>query len=582
MKRPFLYMSLASFSVVAFALVGCDQKRGYAELSEKPLEKASAAIPTKAPSLITLNAIFPYGMISKALTDALPTNTPISGGQQFCMDVTDTVQQSVNRIVPGDNGDVGNFLKKAVGAVAKVVTDIVTVQRVRNLCTDLHYQANITRSGPVTVTPMPNGLRLTVPVSVDGSAGLGGDLAAWLKLDKKNFRGGILAIADIEMNIGEDWCPLIKATPDFNWTDKAQFEVAHNFWIDVDSQAGPKIKEAMQDAALKIPSLISCERVKDLVAPVWHTYEVPLPAIMGQAGLVSITPQRVGFSGLSYTPAGAQLALMLTAETEVKLDTAGTIPPTPRPKQTPVTKSPDSTKRPQLQIERVALRMPVAKPPGEPPVIALNSKPLELPRLEKISAQQNALNLSIPVIASYSSIDRLVADHVVGKVFQGDAGGSVATAKILKTTVYPSGDRLVIGVQFESKVTKPKSLAPQGWVYVVAKPQFDVATQTLTLTNVVFSRAIDNDFWNALSFLFQSKIRAAITDAAKLDLRKDITAARAVLRKQLLDGAAKEGINLALDDQFLGVTGLALTQDGIQIVLSLKGTSNIIVLNKPV
>lgn len=574
MKQRLFYASLVSLSIVAIGLTGCSQEKGYADLSEKPPEQANAALPTKAQSLITLNALFPYGMISKAFTDALPASTVLNGRQHICVDVTEQVQQSVQRAV---GGDVGKFL----GQVAKIVTDIVTVQQVRNACLDLDYQANVTRSGPVTFTPLPTGLRLTIPVSVDGSAGFAGDLAKVLKLDKKNFRGAIIATADIDMGINEDWCPVIKAVPDFVWSDRAQLEVMGKFWIDIDSEAGPKIKAAMQDAASKIPGLISCQRVKDLVAPVWHTYEVALPKIMGQTGLVTITPQRVGFSGLNYTPAGVQLALMLTAETQVKLEPAGTGASSLATTQGPANKPEDVTKRPQLPIGRVAAQVPSAVPAGDPPVIALDSKPLELPKLEKIPPQQNSLNLSIPVLASYQSIDQLVASKAVGQVFEGRAAGTTATVKILKTAFYPSGDRLVVGVQFESKITKPKSLAPQGWIYLVAKPQFDVATQTMTLTNVDFSRAIDNDAWNALSFLFQSKIRTAIANAAKLDLRKDITDARAGLRKQLLESAAKEGINLALDDQFVGLTGLALTKDGIQIVLSLKGTSNIIVLNKP-
>ena len=510
-------------------------------------------------------------MISKALTEALPANTPLGGRQHFCMDVTEEVKKSVKRTI---GGDIGEFL----GSVAKIITDIVTVTQVRNACLDLDYQANVTRSGAVTVTPLPTGLRLTVPVSVDGSAGFAGDLASFLKLDKKNFRGAIVASADIEMDINEDWCPVIKAVPDFIWADKAQLEVAHNFWIDLDSEAGPKIKAAMQDAASKIPGLISCQRVKDLVAPVWHTYEIPMPTIMGQTGLVTITPQRVGFSGLSYTPAGARLALMLTAETQVKLDAAGAnAAPAPVSANKPL----DITKREQVPIQRIALNVPKADPADAPPVIMLNSKPLELPKLEKIPAQQNSLNLAVPVIVSYQSLDQLVASKAVGQAFEGSAAGTTASVKILKTVVYPSGDRLVVGVQFESKISKPKSLAPQGWVYLVAKPQFDVATQTLTLNNVDFSRAIDNDVWNALSFLFRSKIRSAITEAAKLDLRPSITTARAGLRKQLLEGAAKEGINLTLDDQFVGLTGLALTKDGIQVVVGFKGASNIIVLNKP-
>lgn len=546
-------------AILILVLNGC-QKTGYVELTAKPPLQANASLPTKVESLITVNALFPYQMISKALTEALPASTPVSGRQHMCMDVEKQVQQTIEEKIGGDVG-------KLLGGVAKFVTKVVTVGQVSNLCLDLDYQASITRSGPVTVNPLATGLRLSVPVSVDGSAGFAGDLARFLKLDKKNFRGAIVASTNIEMGINEDWCPVIKAAPDFVWANKAELEVAGKFWIDVDSQVGPAINDAMKSAAAKIPELISCQRVKDLVSPIWHTYDVRLPVIMEQGGRLIITPQRVGFSGLSYTAAGAQLALMLTAETKVAIS--------------PLDAGPGKVER-AVSIDSKPVD-PAKAGPGiiGPAARGTVDKVEYLPRLEKISAQQNSLNLAIPISVSYQSIDQLLAIKAIGQTFAGSAAGTDVSIKIVKTTVYPSKDRLVIGMQFESKITKPRSLAPQGWVYFVASPKFDVATQTLTLTNVDFSRILDNDLWNAMSFLLQSKIRSTITDAAKIDLRPEITKARASLRKDLFEAAAKEGITMKLDDEFVGLTGLALTQDGLQIVVGFKGSANMVVLNKP-
>ena len=557
MKAQKCWIIATIVTLSPFFLDGC-QKTGYVELSEKPPLLPSAAFPTKAQSNITLNALFPYQTISKALTDALPASTPISGRQHICMDVERQVQQTIEERIGGDVG-------KIFGGVAKFITKVVTVGQVSNLCVDVDYQANITRSGPVTVNPLPEGLRLSVPISVDGSAGFAGDLASFLKLNKKNFRGTIIAGTNIEMAIDENWCPIIKAEPDFIWANKAELEVAGKFWIDVDSQAGPAINDAMRHASARLPELISCQRIKDLVAPIWHTYDVEFPAIRGQGGRVIITPQRVGFSGLSYTPVGAQLALMVVAETKVAIS-----PLDLGPGKVELAVSVDSK-----PVDPAKAGPGVVGPAARGKV----DKVEYLPRLEKISALQNSLNLSIPVVVSYQSLEQLLAGKAVGQTFAGALAGADASIKIIKTSVFPSGDRLIIGVQFESKITKPKSLAPQGWIYLAAKPKFDIATQTLTLTEVDFSRVLDNDLWNALSFLFQSKIRTAITDAVKLDLRPEIAASRARLRKELLAAAAKEGINMKLDDNFVGLTGVALTRDGLQIVVGFKGSANMVVLD---
>ncbi len=565
------WLGMGVVGIASLTLNGCGKTR-YTELSEKPALHATAAIPTTAQSLVTLNALFPYDMIATALTDALPASTPLEGRQNVCMNVTEQVQQHVQRQIGGDIG-------KLFGEVAKFVTDVVTVGQVRNACLDVDYRATIVRSGPVTVTPMATGLRLAVPVSVEGSAGFAGDLAQFFKLDKKNFRGAIVASADIEMAINEDWCPVIKVEPNFTWVNNAELEVIGKFWINIDSEAGPKIKDAMRDAAGRMPDLISCQRVKQLVAPMWRAYQIAFPPIMGQKGLVTITPQRVGFSGFSYTPAGAQLALMLTADTQLTLDTdeVGT---------TSAVAMPEASAQllEQRTVPAVASNGRVGKveSAASKPAMAVQKTALELPKLETIPVQQNSLNLAVPIHISYNSLNQLIATKAVGRTFSGSAAGTSASIKILKTEVYPSGDRLIVGVQFESKVTQPKSIAPQGWVYLIAKPTFDVATQTLRLREVEFSRAIDNDVWNALSFLFQSQIRAAITAGAAFDLRPGIVTTRAALHRQLREVVAKDGINIGLNDEFVGLTGLAMVQDGIQVVIGLRGSANIIVLNRPV
>lgn len=529
----------ASLSCVVIGLaslvIGCGKKE-YGELAERPSEQAAPAVPVKEESLITLNALFPYETLSQALTAALPATIPLQGREPVCMNVERQVQKTVEEAIGGDVG-------KLFGGVARIITKVVTVGQVEKLCLDVDYRATIRRDGNVIVSQNGDAVRLSVPIRADGQAGFTGDLAGFLKLDKKNFRGALTATADVRLGVDENWCPTVSATPDFSWRDKAELEVAGKFWINIDAQAGPEIKKAMNDAAAKIPSIVTCEQIKQLVQPIWHEYAVPLPAIAGQPGLVVLTPQRVGFSGLSYTPTGTQLAMMLTAQTEVRLGTA-----------------------------------PVA---AAAPASGVSVKELQLPKLEKIPAQQNTLKLAVPITASYASLQSLASAALVDKPFEGKTEAVSASVTVKEVKVYPSGERLVVGVRFESKISKPQSLAPQGWVYLLAKPRFDLQTQTLSLTEADFSRIIDNDLWNVLSFLFQDQIRKAVENAARLDLRPKIADARTVLRKELASAAAKEGINIDLKDDFLGLSRVAVTDAGVQVVVGLEGTANVVVLNRP-
>lgn len=527
---------LLTTSVALLILAGGCGEKGFRELAERPVEQAAPPSPTRVESVITLNALFPYEMLSKALTDALPAAIPLKGREPVCMNVEQQVQQTVQQRV---GGDVGKFL----GSVVRIVTKVITIGQVTNLCLDVDFEASIKRDGNVVVSQIPNGVRMSVPVSIDGNAGFVGALANFLKLNKKNFRGALTAQADITLGVNEDWCPTVTATPDFSWRDKAQLEVAGKFWINVDNEAGPEIKKAMNMAVAKIPNLLTCERIKELVRPIWHVYDVILPSISGQTGRVTVIPQRVGFSGLSYTPTGAQLAMMLTAKTEVLVGNA------------------------QVNTS--------VNPSGQAALL------IPLPKLETIPHQQNALNLSVPIVVTYESLGKLMSDALVGKTFEGKTESASASVTVRETKVYPSGDKLVIGVRFESQISKPKSLAPQGWIYLVARPAFDSKTQILKVTDVEFSRIIDNDLWNVLSFLFQDQIRKAAQDAARMDLRPIINEARATLKKELTNSAAKEGINVDLKDDFVGLSNVTITNRGVDVAIALQGTANIVVLNRP-
>jgi hypothetical protein len=237
-----------------------------------------------------------------------------------------------------------------------------------------------------------------------------------------------------------------------------------------------------------------------------------------------------------------QLALMITALTEVRVGAA-----------------------------------PVQASKAQPPAPALT-----LPKLEQISASENKVKLAVPITVSYASLQTLASNALVNKTFEGKTDAVTASVTAKEVKVYPFGERLVVGVRFESKISTPKSLAPQGWMYLLAKPTFDVTTQTLTLSDVDFSRIIDNDLWNMLSFIFQNQIRAAVQSAARVDLRSNIAETRATLHKELAKTAAKEGINVALKDDVLGLSSVIVTDAGVQAVVGFEGAANVVILNRSI
>lgn len=511
----------------AALLLSCDGK-DYKELAEKPKELLGSTYQTQAESKIVLNTIFQYDVLNSAIARSVPTVLNLKDRVPVCLDIERQVQKTVEDKVGGDVG-------KLFGAVAKIVTKVVTVGLVEKKCLDVDYTATITRDEPASISQSGDALRVSIPLKINGNAGFSGDLAKLLSIDRKAFRGSITAWADIKPLVDESWCPKLTAIPGFVWRDKAQLEVAGRFWINIDSQVNSSIGSAMDDAIKKLPEFITCEQISELVKPLWHEYYVPLPKESGVEGVISIRPERAGFSGITAVPSGVQLAMMLIARTEVKL----------------------------------------GKDFSQP-----KKEPMTLPPLEEIPVQDNQLNLSIPVTVSYSSLQEKAEAFLRDKTFEGEGGPVTAKVKIKEIEVYPSNEKIVIGIAFETKISSPESLAPKGRIYLVGTPSFDVASQTLKLTDIEFSRILDNDLWNVVSYLFQDEIVALIHEKLVVDLSGAITKVREGIDNNLRKIGQEQGINVNLREDFLGLKKVSVSKEGVVALVNFQGAANIIILKR--
>jgi hypothetical protein len=501
------------------------------DLTAKPTRSSTnAPIPASVSSL-QLSASVPYSTVASALANSIPAEFSDSGRQNVCVDVNEQVQQTIQSVAPG--GDIGNFLGKAVGAVTKIVTQVVTLNQLRHVCQDVDYRVNIRRDGAPTagVSPSGSSLRITVPISISGEVGFSGDLAKALAMDKKSFRGSIIAFVDVSGDLGTDWCPTVQANADFAWTDKASLEIVHNVWISIDGSTGPKIRDALTEAAKKLPAAVNCSQVKAAILPTWHSYSWPINNDKSVLAYVNLTPTAAGFSGLKYGPDCLRFAIELKATTEI------------------------------------------SSAPSHPPAI-----PSVLPALNRIGETSDTLRLSLPLRGRYSDLTHTLQPFLTSRDFAADSPAGRATVHIREVTVYPSGNSLVVGVNFNANF--PHRLERvSGWVYVLGDPVLDEKSQTLKLHNVRFTRDIDNSLWKLVSAVFQGPIQQAIEQEAYLDLREPIRALRVRARNDLTKSAADQGIQLSLSDSFIGLKQVNLTNDAIEILVGLEGTGDVTVMN---
>jgi hypothetical protein len=521
-------ISAAAIAIGAMGLALLLTQQSYRDVTERPTEQAApVGRPLKETSVIGLTALLPYETLSKALNTAIPSSFHVEGRRQICGSLSEAAANAVNNTLGGDGGKVAAFF-------TKLWVQVSTLRAGEDKCFDGDYKATITREGEFIAGLNGDAFHISVPIKVNGTVGLAGDGAKVFGLDKKNVRGEVLAYADIAMQIDQNWCPVMQVKPGFSWRDPAKVELMGNWWLGIDSQATEKITQGINEGQKQLPALVSCDLVKDKVKPLWHQHVIGLPMESGVEGAVVVTPLRIGLSGLSNTPNGMQVSLMLEASTEVLLDKA-------------------------------------ASPAVETPAL------VTLPTLQQIPSAADGFSMSIPVTVSYPSLQELLRIELMKKPFTFTSKVAEGSLTVKEVRTFPAGDRLVLGIRFDSELSRPKSLAPKGWVYITARPHFDPTTQTLTLGDLSYSRIIDNDLWNAVSYVFQGPIRALLETGAKIDMQEKIASVQSGLRTQIVEVLHKSGLALELKDRPMKAAMVEVLEGGVRVVIKFEGAAKVTV-----
>lgn len=374
-----------------------------------------------------------------------------------------------------------------------------------NVCLDADYMINVKRDGSITIARglQHNTIRLAVPISFDGQVGFSGDLAKKLSLNKKNFDGAITAIADLSLDIGQDWCPNINVSTDFNWRDKARIEIIGGVWIPIADQVSGSLRDALNKLTESIKSSISCERIRAEVSKVWNarSFFVSIPS-SGNLH-INVDPIDLGFSGLNVTDDRVEFVLRAKAKIEV-----ATSP------------------------------------------IADASK--SLPPLERVPLDQGQITLFVPLRASYEPLVVSLSSAVKDKEFSADTSIGKATVKVNDVTIYPSQERLVAGISFKADLPRT-FLDTSGQVFLSGVPTVDSTGQVISVKNMQFTRILDNDLWNMLSAIFETQIKREIERAAVLDLSKSIEQSKAAISTELSKVQTQSGVNIELNNQNIGI-----------------------------
>lgn len=387
---------------------------------------------------------------------------------------------------------------------------------------DAHWNYTVTQPAQVRVKGGQDKLTISLPAQIDGGAGFGGDLAAILKLDNKNFGAAANFLFESGLRANTQFCPeLINPDLDYQWITPPYVELVGEscildacigpWGINLESQVNPKLRPMLQKVAADLQKGIQCEPVRESLAKIWRGYSFPV-TLPYEKLYLNVSPKAMHFPGLGVNSTDILVAGRLDAT--VSLDAV----------------------------------------PGA-------SAPIPLPQNIPIPISPGRFSIAIPISTQYYTFEALANQLLTGKKFVTPTPIGKATILPIRVEVYPSGDKIAIGISFA--VEYPIFfLNSSGTVWLTAKPTAIDNGRRIQLSDVRVTEKFSNPIWNFAAVVLQETITKAVADGFELDLNPPLSQSENQLVKIIDEAGQGSGVSMNARDVKIGV-GRILTNDKV-------------------
>ena len=395
-----------------------------------------------------------------------------------------------------------------------------------------HYDVYLKLKEKITLSYVDdNTLRISVPISFDGSVGLKGVLSGPTSLNKKNFDGEIQFFVNTSFSITPDWCPKIGLNVTHSWISNPQIEIMDNVYISLTGLTDKYLKEIEKDVSNIVSKQVKCEMIRDIVKERWKYYGVSLPALAnGKQYQLNINPSKAALSGLKVYK--DTLALYVGVKGNISFN--------------------DN-------------------------IVNTTSS---LPLLENQSETASEVKAFLPLLIKYDDIEHTANQYLKDNdvVLKPDIIlKKKAKVKLIEMSFYPNADEIVVGVKLKAKL--PGNLLPvSGWVYLTGKPVM-TGNKKFELQDLDFSMTVDNKFYPAISTLF----KPLIINEIKKQTTKDFTDSIANIKKKLLEKANSfqhDNIGFSITDVDFGIYDIILDKEEIAIIAEFNSKFDIFLKSK--
>lgn len=193
-----------------------------------------------------------------------------------------------------------------------------------------------------------------------------------------------------------------------------------------------------------------------------------------------------------------------------------------------------------------------------------NVNPAPLPDLSNNEDSINHIDLTLPLIVSYKTIDNYLNQHLANQVFKIDASTQMIPRKILTQSF---GDRALVKMEFTLIRNSKKDI--EGELYLVGKPTYYAAEESIVFENIDFDLNTKNFFTNSASWLRQGQLLDAIEKHTTFPIGTYIDEARSKLRN--LNSIRTDFATFNIQNPTLDIQEIYVTENDLRLYLDLDG-----------
>lgn len=171
----------------------------------------------------------------------------------------------------------------------------------------------------------------------------------------------------------------------------------------------------------------------------------------------------------------------------------------------------------------------------------------------------------MPAIIDYETLERTLAEEVVGK-----SVGKNISITIKAIRIHPYGEKLLLGTEVAVEAKALSGTEVKGILYVVAEPELDAETQTITLENV----ALDIDSQNVLFSMAGKAAEPLLLEAVSKRLPFDLGPKLEELRHEAEDAISalsSENVSVTGEVRQVRITRLDVGPEHLRLVLTAEG-----------